>query len=303
MRDFDKELVDALYFAMLYFECCKKTRMWIHLTGAREIRVSFDGSMRKIKKPKGETKMSVISMKQLLEAGVHFGHQTRRWNPKMAPYIYTERNGIYIIDLQKSVGMVDDAYNAISDIVANGGNILFVGTKKQAQDAIKTEAERCGMFYVNERWLGGMMTNFKTIQSRIKRLKDIEAMEADGTFDVLPKKEVIELKKEMEKLQKNLGGIKEMKKLPDAIFIVDPKKERICVQEAHTLGIPLIGICDTNCDPEELDYVIPGNDDAIRAVKLIVAKMADAVIEANQGQIDVDMTAEEAEMVNEEAAE
>ena len=227
--------------------------------------------------------MSVISMKQLLEAGVHFGHQTRRWNPKMAPYIYTERNGIYIIDLQKSVGMVDDAYNAVGDIVAKGGTILFVGTKKQAQDAVKTEAERCGMFYVNERWLGGMLTNFKTIQSRIARLKEIETMEADGTFDVLPKKEVIALKKEMEKLTKNLGGIKEMKKIPDAIFVVDPKKERICVQEAHTLGIPLIGICDTNCDPEELDYVIPGNDDAIRAVKLIVSKMADAVIEANQG--------------------
>ena len=228
--------------------------------------------------------MSVISMKQLLEAGVHFGHQTRRWNPKMAPYIYTERNGIYIIDLQQSVGMVDDAYNAVADIVANGGHILFVGTKKQAQDAIRTEAERCGEFFVNERWLGGMLTNFKTIQSRIARLKEIETMEADGTFDVLPKKEVIELRKELAKLQKNLGGIKEMKRIPDAIFIVDPKKERICVQEAHTLGIPLIGICDTNCDPEELDYIIPGNDDAIRAVKLIVAKMADAVIEANQGE-------------------
>ncbi len=241
--------------------------------------------------------MGVISMKQLLEAGVHFGHQTRRWNPKMAPYIYTERNGIYIIDLQQSVGMVDDAYNAVADIVANGGTILFVGTKKQAQDAIKTEAERCGMFYVNERWLGGMLTNFKTIQSRIARLKEIEAMEADGTFDVLPKKEVIELRKEMTKLQKNLGGIKEMKKIPDAIFVVDPKKERICVQEAHSLGIPLIGICDTNCDPEELDYVIPGNDDAIRAVKLIVSKMADAVIEANQG-----MT-EDAEVTEEDFAE
>ena len=227
--------------------------------------------------------MSVISMKQLLEAGVHFGHQTRRWNPKMAPYIYTERNGIYIIDLQKSVGMVDTAYKAVSDIVAEGGTILFVGTKKQAQDAVKVEAERCNMYYVNERWLGGMLTNFKTIQSRVKRLKDIEAMQEDGTFDVLPKKEVIALKKELEKLQKNLGGIKDMKRLPDAIFVVDPKKERICVQEAHTLGIPLIGICDTNCDPEELDYVIPGNDDAIRAVKLIVSKMADAVIEANQG--------------------
>ena len=228
--------------------------------------------------------MSVISMKQLLEAGVHFGHQTRRWNPKMKPYIYTERNGIYIIDLQKSVGMVDDAYNAIGDCVANGGTILFVGTKKQAQDSIKSEAERCGMYYVNERWLGGMLTNFKTIQSRINRLKEIEAMEEDGTFDVLPKKEVINLKKELEKLQKNLGGIKDMKRLPDAIFIVDPKKERICVQEAHALGIELIGIADTNCDPDELDYVIPGNDDAIRAVKLIVSKMADAVIEANQGE-------------------
>ena len=205
-----------------------------------------------VKNQMEETNMSVISMKQLLEAGVHFGHQTRRWNPKMAPYIYTERNGIYIIVLQKSVGKVDEAYNAVSDIAANGGTILFVGTKKQAQDAIKTEAERCGMFYVNERWLGGMLTNFKTIQSRIARLKAIETMAEDGTFDVLP------------------------------------KKERICVQEAHTLGIPLIGIADTNCDPEELDYVIPGNDDAIRAVKLIVAKMADAVIEANQGEAQAD---------------
>ena len=238
--------------------------------------------------------MSVISMKQLLEAGVHFGHQTRRWNPKMAEYIYTERNGIYIIDLQKSVGMVDDAYKAVSDIAAEGGTILFVGTKKQAQDAIKVEAERCGMYYVNERWLGGMLTNFKTIQSRIARLKEIEAMQEDGTFDVLPKKEVIALKKELDKLQKNLGGIKDMKRIPDAIFIVDPKKERICVQEAHTLGIPLIGICDTNCDPEELDYVIPGNDDAIRAVKLIVSKMADAVIEANQGATGEEEFVEEA---------
>ncbi len=228
--------------------------------------------------------MSVISMKQLLEAGVHFGHQTRRWNPKMAPYIYTERNGIYIIDLQKSVGKVDEAYNAVGDIVADGGTILFVGTKKQAQDAIRAEAERCGMYYVNERWLGGMLTNFKTIQSRIKRLKDIEQMSQDGTFSVLPKKEVAILQKEWEKLEKNLGGIKNMKKLPDAIFVVDPKKEHICVKEAHVLGITLIGIVDTNCDPEELDYVIPGNDDAIRAVKLIVSKMADAVIEANQGQ-------------------
>ena len=240
--------------------------------------------------------MSVISMKQLLEAGVHFGHQTRRWNPKMAEYIYTERNGIYIIDLQKSVGMVDTAYNAVKDIVANGGSILFVGTKKQAQDSIKTEAERCGMYYVNQRWLGGMLTNFKTIQSRIARLRQIETMSEDGTFDVLPKKEVIELKKEWEKLEKNLGGIKEMKKIPDAIFVVDPKKERICIQEAHTLGIPLIGIADTNCDPEELDYVIPGNDDAIRAVKLIVSTMADAVIEANQGEsMSEEAPAEDAE--------
>ena len=240
--------------------------------------------------------MSVISMKQLLEAGVHFGHQTRRWNPKMAPYIYTERNGIYIIDLQKSVGKVDEAYNAVYDIAEQGGTILFVGTKKQAQDSIKAEAERCGMYYVNQRWLGGMLTNFKTIQSRIQRLKNIEKMEEDGTFDVLPKKEVIQLKKEQEKLQKNLGGIKDMKRIPDAIFIVDPKKERICVQEAHTLGITLIGIADTNCDPEELDYVIPGNDDAIRAVKLIVSTMADAVIEANQGvSMDDTEAAEDAE--------
>ena len=216
---------------------------------------------------------------------------TRKWLST-----FTQKEMVfYIIDLQKSVGMVDDAYKAVSDIVADGGTILFVGTKKQAQDAIQTEAERCGMFYVNERWLGGMLTNFKTIQSRIQRLKEIEAMEEDGTFDVLPKKEVIELRKEMTKLQRNLGGIKEMKRIPDAIFVVDPKKERICVQEAHTLGIPLIGICDTNCDPEELDYVIPGNDDAIRAVKLIVSKMADAVIEAKQGEAEDAVYAEEAE--------
>ena len=228
--------------------------------------------------------MSVISMKQLLEAGVHFGHQTRRWNPKMAPYIYTERNGIHIIDLQKSVGMIDDAYNAVFDIVAQGGTVLFVGTKKQAQDTIKEEAERCGMYFVNERWLGGMLTNFKTIQSRIDRLKTIERMAEDGTFDRLPKKEVAGLQKELDKLQKNIGGIKDMKRIPDAIFIVDPKKEKICVQEAHALGITLIGIADTNCDPEELDFIIPGNDDAIRAVKLIVSKMADAVVEAKQGE-------------------
>ena len=248
--------------------------------------------------------MGVVSMKQLLEAGVHFGHQTRRWNPKMAPYIYTERNGIHIIDLQKTVGMVDDAYKAVADIVANGGTILFVGTKKQAQDAIKEEAERCGMFYVNERWLGGMLTNFKSIQSRIKRLQKIEEMSQDGTFDVLPKKEVIAIKKEWEKLEKNLGGIKEMKKLPDAIIIIDPKKERICVAEAHALNIPLIGIADTNCDPEELSYIIPGNDDAIRAVRLIVSKMADAVIEANQGaEVQQQETAEGSDTMAEAVAE
>ena len=247
--------------------------------------------------------MSVVSMKQLLEAGVHFGHQTRRWNPKMAPYIYTNRNGIHIIDLQKTVGMIDDAYHAVVDLVANGGIVLFVGTKKQAQDSIKAEAERCGMYYVNERWLGGMMTNFTTIRSRIDRLKAIERMSEDGTFDVLPKKEVIQLKKEWEKLERNLGGIKEMPRIPDAIYIVDPKKERICVQEAETLGIPLIGIADTNSDPEELDYIIPGNDDAIRAVKLITATIADAVIEGQQGVSNADAApaeeAEEAEVTEE----
>ena len=232
--------------------------------------------------------MSVVSMKQLLEAGVHFGHQTRRWNPKMAEYIYTERNGIYIIDLQKTVVKLDEAYRAVAKIASEGGKILFVGTKKQAQDAIKTEAERCGMFYVNERWLGGMLTNFRTIRSRVERLKAIERMSTDGTFDVLPKKEVIALKKEWEKLERNLGGIKEMKEIPDAIFVVDSKKERICIKEAQTLGIPIIGIADTNCDPEELDYVIPGNDDAIRAVKLIAGAMADAVIEGLQGETYAD---------------
>lgn len=239
-------------------------------------------------------------MKQLLEAGVHFGHQTRRWNPKMAPYIYTERNGIHIIDLQKSVGMVDTAYEAIKNIVANGGTILFVGTKKQAQEAVRDEAVRSGMYFVNERWLGGMLTNFKTIKSRIAKLKEYEKMSEDGTFEVLPKKEVIQIKKAWEKLEKNLGGIKEMKKLPDAIFVVDPKKERICIQEAHTLGIPVIGIADTNCDPDELTYVIPGNDDAIRAVRLIVAKMADAVIEANQGEQFGETVAEEEVAATEE---
>ncbi|MFI3175607.1 MAG: 30S ribosomal protein S2 [Bacillota bacterium] len=230
--------------------------------------------------------MGVISMKQLLEAGVHFGHQTRRWNPKMAEYIFAERNGIYIIDLQKTVKLVDKAYEEVSRTVAEGGEILFVGTKKQAQECLKEEAERCGMYYVNQRWLGGMMTNFTTIKTRIQRLKNLEKMQADGVFDLLPKKEVASLMHEMEKLEKNLGGIKEMKKVPELIFIVDTKKERIAVQEAHTLGIPIVAIVDTNCDPDEIDYVIPGNDDAIRAVKLIAAKLADAVIEARQGAQD-----------------
>ena len=228
--------------------------------------------------------MSVVSMKQLLEAGVHFGHQTRRWNPKMAPYIFTERNGIHIIDLQKSVIKVDEAYKAVFEIASQGGTILFVGTKKQAQDAVKTQAERCGMYYVNQRWLGGMLTNFRTIQGRIERLHKINKMAEDGTFDVLPKKEVAGLMKEQMKLEKNLGGIASMDRIPDAIFVVDPKKEKICVQEAHSLGITLIGIGDTNCDPDELDFIIPGNDDAIRAVKLLCSKMADAVIEAHQGE-------------------
>ena len=232
--------------------------------------------------------MSAISMKQLLEAGVHFGHQTRRWNPKMAPYIFTARNGIHIIDLQKSVGKVDEAYNALSKIVKDGGTVLFIKTKRQAQEAIKEEALRCGEFYVDIRWLGGMLTNFKTIESRIKRLKDLERMENDGTFEKLPKKEVSLLKKEHDKLEANLGGIRDMKKLPNCVFVVDPKKEKLCVAEARKLGITVIGIADTNADPDELDYIIPGNDDAIRAVKLIVAKMADAVIEAKQGEVLVE---------------
>ena len=228
--------------------------------------------------------MSVISMKQLLEAGVHFGHQTRRWNPKMAPYIFTERNGIYIIDLQKTVKKVEEAYNFVRQLAADGETILSVGTKKQAQEAVKEEATRCDMFYVNERWLGGMLTNFQTIQKRINRLRELEEMEANGTFDVLPKKEVIKLRREMEKLQKYLGGIKNMNKLPGALFVIDPRKERIAVAEARKLGIPIVAIVDTNCDPDEIDYVIPGNDDAIRAVKLLTAKIADAVLEGRQGE-------------------
>lgn len=228
--------------------------------------------------------MSVISMKQLLEAGVHFGHQTRRWNPKMKKYIFTERNGIYIIDLQKTVKKVEEAYNFVKELAGNGGKILFVGTKKQAQESVKDEAERSGMFYVNHRWLGGTLTNFETIQKRIDRLKQIEKMEEDGTFDVLPKKEVVQLKKEHDRLVKFLGGIKDMRNLPDALFVIDPRKERIAVAEARKLNIPIIGIVDTNCDPDEIDYVIPANDDAIRAVKLLTSKMADAIVEAKQGE-------------------
>ncbi|MGP1442418.1 MAG: 30S ribosomal protein S2 [Anaerovoracaceae bacterium] len=228
--------------------------------------------------------MSVISMKQLLEAGVHFGHQTRRWNPKMAPYIYTERNGIYIIDLQKTVKKIDEAYNFMMKAAATGKPILFVGTKKQAHAAIREEAERCGMYFVNERWLGGMLTNYKTISTRIKKLNDIKAMEEDGTFDALTKKEVLKLRALEEKLEKFLGGIKDMKGMPAAMFVVDPKKEKIAVREAAILGIPVIGIVDTNCDPDDVDFVIPANDDAIRAVRLITSKMADAVIEGKQGE-------------------
>ena len=227
---------------------------------------------------------NVVSMKQLLEAGVHFGHQTRRWNPKMAEYIFTERNGIYIIDLQKTVKKLEEAYLFVRDAAADGSDVLFVGTKKQAQDSVKEEAIRCGMPYVNARWLGGMLTNFNTIKRRIKRLEQLKKMEADGTFDLLPKKEVIKLKLEIEKLEKFMGGIVNMKKQPAAMFIVDPRKERIAVQEAHKLGIPIVAIVDTNCDPDEIDYVIPGNDDAIRAVRLIAGAMADAVIEGRQGE-------------------
>ena len=228
--------------------------------------------------------MAVVSMKQLLEAGVHFGHQTRRWNPKMAPYIYTERNGIYIIDLQKTAKKLEEAYNFVRETSANGGQILFVGTKKQAQDAIKEEAIRCGGYYVNARWLGGMMTNFRTMRTRIDRLTQLRKMEEDGTFAMLPKKEVTQLQGEIEKLEKYLGGVKEMKKVPAALFIVDPRKERNAIAEAKKLGIPVVAIVDTNCDPDEIDYVIPGNDDAIRAIRLIAATMANAAIEGRQGE-------------------
>ncbi len=247
--------------------------------------------------------MSVISMKQLLEAGVHFGHQTRRWNPKMAEYIFTERNGIYIIDLQKTVKKVEEAYFFIREIAMNGEDVLFVGTKKQAQDSIKEEAERSGQYFVNARWLGGMLTNFKTIRKRIDRLNQLDNMEQNGLFEVLPKKEVIKLKAEMEKLEKYLGGIKNMKKIPGAMFVVDPRKERNAILEARKLGIPVVAIVDTNCDPDEVDYVIPGNDDAIRAVKLIAAKIADAITEGRQGeQLSTD-NAEAEDKINEDDAE
>ena len=247
--------------------------------------------------------MSVISMKQLLEAGVYFGHQTRRWNPKMAPYIYTERNGIYIIDLQKTVKKIDDAYNFMMKAASTGKPILFVGTKKQAHAAIREEAERCGMYFVNERWLGGMLTNYKTISTRIKKLNDIKAMEEDGTFEALTKKEVLKLKALEEKLEKFLGGIKDMKGMPAAMFVVDPKKEKIAIREAAILGIPVIGIVDTNCDPDDVDYVIPANDDAIRAVRLITAKMADAVIEGKQGESMAEAAETEGDDTQEENAD
>ena len=245
--------------------------------------------------------MAVVSMKQLLEAGVHFGHQTRRWNPKMATYIYTERNGIYIIDLQKTVKKLEEAYSFVRDMAAEGGNILFVGTKKQAQDAIKEEAARCGGYYVNARWLGGMLTNFRTMRTRIDRLAQLRKMEADGTFAMLPKKEVIKHQGEIEKLEKYLGGVKEMKKIPAALFIVDPRKERNAIAEAKKLNIPIVAIVDTNCDPDEIDYVIPGNDDAIRAIRLIAAAMASAAIEGRQGEDAAIENAEAVEAATEEA--
>ena len=245
--------------------------------------------------------MAVVSMKQLLEAGVHFGHQTRRWNPKMATYIYTERNGIYIVDLQKTVKKLEEAYNFVRQLSENGQSLLFVGTKKQAQDAIREEAQRCGMFYVNARWLGGMLTNFKTMRGRVDRLNQLKKMQEDGTFDMLPKKEVIKLMGEMEKLEKYLGGVKKMNKLPGALFVVDPRKEHNAISEARKLGIPIVAIVDTNCDPDEVDYVIPANDDAIRAIRLIASTMANAVIEGRQG-VDA-QAAEEAAVAEEAAAE
>ena len=272
---------------------------------ALNVRIKDTGSVSHLKDKSTEEKtrryiMSVISMKQLLEAGVHFGHQTRRWNPKMAEYIFTERNGIYIIDLQKSVKKLEEAYNFVRELSSEGKNILFVGTKKQAQDSVKEEAERAGAYYVNARWLGGMLTNFATIRRRIARLKQLRAMQEDGTFDLLPKKEVIKLNLEIEKLEKFLGGIKDMTEMPGALFIVDPRKERIAGSEAQKLNIPIVAIVDTNCDPDEIDYVIPGNDDAIRAVKLIAGAMANAVIEGKEGQMGAAAAEETAE---EETAE
>jgi len=258
--------------------------------GSRERFVGVRGQAKRMKvaeeKPgaEGGAIMAIISMKQLLEAGVHFGHQTRRWNPKMAPYIFTDRNGIYIIDLQKTVKKIEEAYAFIKELSAGGGTVLFVGTKKQAQDAVKEEAQRAGMFFVNQRWLGGMLTNFQTIRHRINRLLELEKLEAEGTLGLLPKKEIAELLREKEKLEKSVGGIKNMRKLPDAIFLIDPRKERIAVAEARKIGIPIVAIVDTNCDPEEIDYVIPGNDDAIRAVRLLASKMADAALEGRQGE-------------------
>ena len=269
-----------------------------------EFRVSAPNFRRSGGKTKEEKEMAVVSMKQLLEAGVHFGHQTRRWNPKMAPYIFTERNGIYIIDLQKTVKKLEEAYSFIRQISEEGKSVLFVGTKKQAQDSVKEEAERAGAYFVNARWLGGMLTNFRTIRRRIDRLNQLKAMEADGTFEMLPKKEVIKLRLEIEKLEKFMGGIKDMKELPGALFIVDPRKERIAVAEAKKLGIPIVAIVDTNCDPDEIDYVIPGNDDAIRAVKLISGTIANAIAEGREGQMgSAEAEAKENETDEEETAE
>ena len=278
------------------------TRVFRMETGLLVCAIRLAGGMKapEVKlnlKEKLQAMANVVSMKALLEAGVHFGHQTRRWNPKMAPYIYTERNGIYIIDLQKTVRKIDEAYAFVRDTAMQGKTILFVGTKKQAQESIESEAKRCNMYYVNNRWLGGMLTNFRTIQTRIRRLNDIDKMEQSGQFDLLPKKEVIQLKAEREKLEQNIGGIREMKKLPGALFVVDPRKEHIAVTEARILNIPIVAIVDTNCDPDEIDYVIPGNDDAIRAVKLIAGKMADAVLEGKQGE----QSAEEAPVEKNEA--
>ncbi len=286
---FDIEII--VYTRQLYESRCPRRS---------KTRVAFKTTAVEEENREEKTKMAVISMKQLLEAGVHFGHQTRRWNPKMAPYIFTERNGIYIIDLQKTVKKIDEAYNFMKEVAETGRPILFVGTKKQAQAAIADEAKRCDMYFVNQRWLGGMLTNYKTISGRIRRLNEIKAMEEDGTFEKLSKKEVIKLRLELEKLEKFLGGIKDMKGMPAAMFVVDPKKEKIAVKEARILGIPIIGIVDTNCDPDDVDYIIPANDDAIRAVKLIAGCMADAIIEAKQGESFDETEAEAEEAVVEE---